>query len=504
MSRVIGIDIRTGHVRAVLVRLGYRRPAIERMVEVSRSTTETLRQAIQACVVPIAQHGEAVAVAVSAERAFIHRIVLPGSARKQLAEVLPFEIEAQVPIEMDELVFDYRVLPQVKGDDTITAITASARTETVRELIELTQEAIGRGPDRVGCGPLPLGNLCTVSKALADPGPIALVDLGGEISEVAIVAGGEPVLARTLSRGMASLPEGAPQLAAELRQTLAAWTVHGNAPVGRVVLLGSGATDPNAPAYLSYMLGVPAEPLQDLEVDGLDPETRTQLPQYAKALALALSLGSRPRDPDLRQGQLTFHRGYEFLKEKLPLLSGLVGAIVISLVFATWAEMRALGREQAALESALATVTREILDEETSDPDRVIELLQPNASKVASDPMPYADAFDVMVELSEGIPMDLTHDVEELDFRKRHAKLKGIVVSKTDAQRVADIVKKWECAKGVSLGKITQVVNDDKQKYTLDFDLQCPLDADPKARKKPKAEGQEKDPAKAENQEAEE
>ena len=116
--------------------------------------------------------------------------------------------------------------------------------------------ALGRSPERVGCGPLPLANLASLSPAFAEAGPLALVDLGAARTEVLIVGGGEPLSARTLSRGMADLPEGAPALAAELRQTFAAWLATGVEPIQRVWLLGFGALDPYGPAYLSQTLGV--------------------------------------------------------------------------------------------------------------------------------------------------------------------------------------------------------------------------------------------------------
>jgi general secretion pathway protein L len=92
----------------------------------------------------------------------------------------------------------------------------------------------------------------------------------------------------------------------------------------------------------------------------------------------------------------------------------------------------------------------------------------------------------VMVELSKVIPLSVTHDIEELDVQRGHVKVSGVVGSTADAQLVAGGMKAHRCFSDAKISKITQVVNSDRQKYVLEFDLKCPEDAAKK--KKPKAE----------------
>src|SRR3954462_11134923 len=113
MAKIIGIDIRNRYVRAVLLRTSYRKIALEALVEIDRSEVPGLDEAVQACLLPLAPHSDAVAVAVDGSAAFIHRLRLPPTALKQLDEAIPFELEAQIPVEMDELVYDYIQLPRI-------------------------------------------------------------------------------------------------------------------------------------------------------------------------------------------------------------------------------------------------------------------------------------------------------------------------------------------------------------------------------------------------------
>ena len=485
MGRFIGVDIRATHVRAVLLRTAGRRVFIERLLEVDRTVVPTLTEALRAGVQPLLQHGEPVALAIEGDRSFIHRIRLPVHAQRQLADVLPYEIEAHVPLDIDDLVHDHRVVSS--NSDGLVVMTAAARTDYVRDRIALCKEAIGQAPERIGCGPLPLVNVAPLIPDLNHDKPVALIDLTASHTEVLVVMKGEPMFARTLSRGLKSLPAGANAMGAELRQTLNAFAVHSGEAVERVELVGHASSDPQAIPFLSYQLGVDVSPLDELSVEGVESQDRPLIARFAKAIAVALSMGSKARDLDLRQGPLVQQRGFTFLKEQIPLLSGLAAAIVISFAFATWAEMRALNREEEVLSASLLQLSSSMLDEETDDPELVTELLDRGGGAEILDPMPHADAFDIFVELSKGIPMEITHDIEELDLRRGKVKMHGIVKSKSDAQKVEEIVKKWECAQNVKLGKITQVVNSDNQKYLLNFDLACPQDQ----KKKEKKSGEE-------------
>ena len=98
-------------------------------------------------------------------RSVVHTLSLPASVQKQLDEVLPFELEAALPVDMAESVFDFRVRSAKTGFDTteatpqIAVLAMVARTEDVRARIELVKGALGQEPERVGAGALTLANL---------------------------------------------------------------------------------------------------------------------------------------------------------------------------------------------------------------------------------------------------------------------------------------------------------------------------------------------------------
>lgn len=485
MALLIGIDIRATHVRAALVRTSYRRVTIERLLETDVGP-DGIEQALLACVHPLLPHTDGMAVALEGEQSFIHRLTLPPTAMKQLQSVLPYEVEAQIPVDIDDLVYDHRLLRRVSNTDPVLVMVAAGRTEQVQKRIELVERVLGKPPERVGIGPLTLANLASISPELAGPGPLCLVDLGGSRTEVVILSHGEPAFARTLSRGTAGLPATAPALAGELRQTMAAWAAASGTSVEALYLLGGGAHAPGAENYLASELGLMVRQLPALALDGITPEIADTIPRFAKAISLAVGLSGRARDLDLRQGPLSYQRGFGFLKEKAPILTGLGVAILVSFLFATWAELRTLNREEEVLAGALSSLSKEVLGQESADAEEVNGLLEKAQSKEESDPLPPMDALDVMVELSNAIPTSVTSDIEEFDMQKTHVKVNGIVGSATDAQTIANNLKTAHCIADVKIAKVTQVINSDRQKFVLEFEAKCPEEA--KKKKKPEGE----------------
>jgi len=214
------------------------------------------------------------------------------------------------------------------------------------------------------------------------------------------------------------------------------------------------------------------------------PDIVAALPRFAKSLALAAGLSGKAVDLNLRSGPLSFQRGFSFLKERAPLVVGLVAATLVSFLFSSWADLHALAREHEDLEKTMSALSKQALGEELTDPAAVSEAIERAKAKEEPDPMPHMDGFDVMVELSNAIPMSVTHDVEELDVDHAHVRVNGIVPTTADAQNVSTKIAEHRCVSGSKIAKVSQVLNDTRQKYVLEFELKCPEDTGVKKKAK--------------------
>lgn len=483
MSTWLGIDIGTTAVKVAAIRSSYRKVQLVGLASVevvqAGGVAEAISMAARAVMDDKHGLGDAIAIAIEGSRATVKIISLPANAAKQLAEVLPFELEASLPFDLAEAVFDYRLLPGVreKKGEELSVLAGVAKTADVKARIDLVKGALGVEPERVDLGAFPIARLVHHVPALGE-GVVAVVDLGTVSSDVVILSSGEPLFARTIGLGTKGLPGTAAKLARELRTTIAAHRAQGGEPPVRVILCGGGAYVSGAEAFLATALQLPVEKLPPpaIEAPSLEPERVATIARFAKAIGLALDLGPRPTGLNLRRGELAFERGMAWIKERVPLLAGLAAVILVSFFFSAWAQLHAKSKEKAVLEAALATVSKDVLGEETTSAERAKELLAKQTAINDEDPLPHADAFDVMVKLSEQIPESMTHDIEELDVQKNHVIVHGIVNTVAETETIRTNLKGERCFSEPKITRTTQMVGENRQKYVLEFDLKCPED----------------------------
>src|SRR5258708_307097 len=135
MPTWLGIDIGSATVKAAVVRSTYRRTALARLaaadVASSGSPAAAVRDAVTRALEGEAQAVDAIAVAIDGSRAAIHRLTLPAAAQKQLADVLAYELEAQVPFDLASAVFDWKQLERGPDKDELSVVAAVARVDDV-------------------------------------------------------------------------------------------------------------------------------------------------------------------------------------------------------------------------------------------------------------------------------------------------------------------------------------------------------------------------------------
>lgn len=507
MSTFLGIDIGTTAVKVAAIRTAYRKVQLVGLASVEIGQVGGVVEAIQAAArAVVGERGaDAIATSVEGQRATIRMLGLPASAAKSIGEVLPFELESALPFDVTESVYDWRVLPgmrEKKGEE-LAVLVAVARIADVQARIDAIKTAMGAEPERISVGAFPVANLVPWLPGLGegadarpreDAGPprvIAMVDLGTVTSDVILLKNGEPVFARTVGLGTKGLPGTAAKLARELRTTIAAHRSQGGDPPTRVLLCGGGSYVSGAEAFLSSALELPVEtlPMPTLDATGatVTQEQVSTMAKFAKSIGLALGLTRAGLGVNLRRGPLAFERGFAWVREKVPVLAGLAAVILVSFLFGAWAQLYAKSKERAVLEKSLATVSKEVLGEETNSPARANELLTAQTTLADDDPLPHADAFDVMVKLSEAIPATMTHDIEELNIEKGHVIVHGIVGSIPEAQQIRTNVAAERCFQDPKITRTTAQVGGSAQKYVLEFDIKCPEDMKGAEKKKAQA-----------------
>jgi len=495
MARYVGIDIGATQVKVAVIRGSARKWTIEDLRAIDRVPAEvayatggaapvqTLDEIVAEAAREVSANNHPLSVGFDGTRTYVRSLELPAAVRRRLAEVIPFELEAQLPFDLEDAVFDYRPRPGIAANLSQPVLVAAARIDDVRERIDLVKRTLGREPDHVSPSSFALADLAAALPTFKAPNPAgpratrAILDLGYDESELLILDGVEPVFGRTMSRGVHGMPQTAGALAREIRQTFTAYRAAGGEPPTDIYLTGGGALVADLPRWLSGELQMPVEllSLQALEDEAKRPDTL----RFARAMGIALSAAPKRRGLDMRRGPLSFERGYGFLREKVPILAGLAATVLVSFLFATWTRARNLSADRRTLEQTLEATTRDVLGEATSSPERVQELVGSKGPAGDDDPMPRADAMDVLVQISELIPTDkMKHDIEKLEVGRAVAGgsrviISGIAPTGADVSTIEGNLKTYRCFVNPTVTKKTKAIADDRQKYTLETELRC-------------------------------
>ena len=248
---------------------------------------------------------------------------LPATAQKQLADVLAYELEAQIPFDLEGAVFDWRLLEHDRrGRRSCPSWPRSRASKTCARASSSSRRRPSQEPERVGVGRVRARRRSSrTSPPLAEGETVAVVDLGAKASEVLILERGEPVFARTLSTGTEGLPgHGRPPCARPPRQ------------LRRTSRAGRRSAEPRVPVRRRRVrLGGRGVPLRVARDPGAGsagagrstwprsaPRRCASCPATRRPSSLALSLAGRGAGMNLRRGPLAFERGFAWVRERIP------------------------------------------------------------------------------------------------------------------------------------------------------------------------------------------
>lgn len=160
------------------------------------------------------------------DAAAVRTLRFPFSDPRKIQQTLPFELEAEIPFDLDDVVISWSVLRQLKTDDGVSeteVLAAYARRESVSEHLELLAE-VGVDPRHVEFDALALDDLFdgvwknegpdhmapvaqTPGGTVIETGPdapapgVAMVDIGHRRTSVCILEDNRVVSAQTILHG---------------------------------------------------------------------------------------------------------------------------------------------------------------------------------------------------------------------------------------------------------------------------------------------------------------
>ncbi len=479
MSRILGLDITEDTLRGAVVRLAMRRVEAERYAEVPiapaddpEAKAQALADAVRALMADLDRTVDGAVVCLGGEEASLRRLELPAAAAKRLKQVLPFELEALLPFDLEDSIIDYQPVERTT-EKLVLLATAVPKTRIGLHLSELT--AAGIDSLEMAVGAASLDGLVHVDPALATGGPFVLVHVDRVSTDLLVLENGHPVLARTLSGGVADIERGETQeIDAGLRRTVASFRAQGGADPVAVYLTGLGAELSDCVALVENVTGKPVS-FVALPTPPIAPPEWA--PRFARALALGARMIGKGKRLNLRQGEFAPTRSIGGLRKHAPLLAICGAVVAVCFLFSVFVRRHVLETEHEALVAQLETTTETLLGEKAHTAAEARALLQREVAQ--DDPLPAFDAFDALDALSRSIPASITHTTRRLlievddETRDGRLEIEGEVGSIADRDTIAAALEEHGCFPELERGPTRPGRNNAGTVYRLESSIKC-------------------------------
>jgi general secretion pathway protein L len=505
--RILGLDVGSHSAKAVELRQTLRGVEVVQLRHLpfpapDADLGEALAEWIQSHDLP----RENVVVGLPGDRISSRRLSFPFKDRKKIGAAVPFELEGQVPFELDDYFVDWEITGQ-RGNETEVVATLAAKSQ-VRTVLDRLAEAT-LSPDIVEAEGLVLSNLTSVFDL---PGARLLVDIGHRKTTLCLCVDGRAVAARTvplaglaITRALArdravdeaeaerlKVEEGVGEADGEARETLerlareilrTVGSLEALLPGGiegleTVHLLGGSGRLHRLDEFLAERTGLrtqrlplPAGELGAAFLAGGDPLL------FGPAMALALRGSSQANTRmNLRQGELGARIDYRQMGRELrPTLWLAVGALVLGgLSIGTRLALDA--RRAEALEAQASALVAEALPNTapSADPLATMQQAVRSAQRRADTLGVYRgnlSALDILTEISRRVPPDLDVIFEELSIDRQVIQIKGHSPSFGSVDALSGQLAQFGPFAEVTVGDITADARRGGQNFSVRISL---------------------------------
>ena len=436
-----------------------------------QSETEAIRKAVGRVLSEAERAPDRIVAALDGEAASLRLLDLPLGVEKKIAEVLPGELEAVLPFDIDEAVVDFQIVG--RDETTIQLMAVAAPRDNVAARLRQLQE-VGADPRELAVGAAVFDGLGGLIGESLEGRTVLIIDVGAHATDFAVLTNGRCTFARTVSGGVDLVESGKRGLlGSALQRTLATYRAQRAEDPSLILLSGETAPMESARQWLSEQLGIECGTVPLPSASGADEDT---LPKFAKAAALASRAITRRKQLDLRQGEFASKAAAGELRRHLRLIAVCVAAVLLSFIVSLGARYRVARTEHDELTQRLAEVSQDLLDEEVKSALHARELL--TAGPRIDDPLPRFDAYDVLEAISESIPVEIQHDTRRMlieiddDGQSGRFEIQGTVGSIAERDTLVESLQAHRCFSNVDKGSISTAVGDRKD-YKVAVKVEC-------------------------------
>lgn len=500
MRRVLGLDVGSHSVKAVELNQTLQGLVVvqQRCLPIAEEGHAALDERLRDFAREFSLPRDHVICALAGDRLSSRRLAFPFRDTKRLSQAVPFEVEGQLPFELDQVFVDWE---RVGGDRQHSEVLATvAPRAEVGRLLRLLREA-DLEPRVIEAEGLVLGNLAAL---ISLPGTRLFLDIGHRKSTLSLGLDGRIVSARTVQIGGLALTRaiarergcseaeaerlkcehgifgsdggsGSPaalavldRLVREIVRTLSGLEpLLGGPAVARldeITLLGGGARLAQIDTHLARRTGIQTARLDLPPVVGGAPLLTGADPLlYASALSLSLrgSFQARTR-MNFRQDELAYRRdlravGHEFA------WTGRLAAIACALLAVSIGTSIAVQSRRASQLQQLVAAEFAATFPGKTPPSNVVAALR-DAVKSARDRADFLgvnaanlSALDILSQLSAHVPPDVDVVFEEVGIDPNVVRIRGYSKSFEAVERLKTELSKLD---GFSQVQVSEIQSD--------------------------------------------
>jgi general secretion pathway protein L len=522
MARVLGLDLGSHTVKGVIVETTYRGATVKAYltapVPPDGSSLDRLKAALPKLVEQGAALVDTVVVSLPGTTLATHPISLPFSDPKKIESTLAFEVESQLPYDLDDAVYDHQVgSSDEKGAQLLVGV---ARKTELKPTLDLLREAKLDPRIVTHAGLVYQSLLHTLPGTLVEgDGAVAILDLGHERCSVAIgKPGGVVEFARTFAGGgwaltkalstefKISLPDaqawkeehgavGTEVVGAEaeraagafmraiqpvlrdLRSSLKSYNARSHRPIGALLLCGGTSKLRGLPEQLGRDLNLPTRLLE------LPAETRDVLgvgrQEAAQAYALALrgtATGAKAPRFNLRRGEFGFKSDFDFASDKFGQMAAFAVVLFVLLIASGIVRNSVLERREKQVDAVLCDVTQRILGKCEKDFTIALSLLKGQESPAAG--IPPRTAATLLAELTSHVPPDMKVTFDQVVIDLDRISLRSETENSKTLEELIAALKTYKCFKEVNEGRVEKSKDGTKVNTRLDIQVECPAETE--------------------------
>lgn len=526
MARILGLDIGSHAVKAVVLESALRGFTVKGHFEVSvpaeGDRLERLRAPLMQLRTTAAGGADNIVVALPGLASATHSLSMPFSDAKKIEATIGFEVEGQLPFDLSEAVFDYQVASS--NEQGANLLVGVVKKDDLGPLLTLLSD-VKFDPRIVTHPALVYQSLLTSLPASSGPenadDAVALVDLGhervtltigrigGPVEAARVFSGGGAALTRALSTefkiplpeaqswkethgavGAEAVGPDAERAAGaflrafqpvlrELKTTLKSYTARTRHQVGRLILCGGTARLKGLPEQLERDLGISTRLLE------LPEEVQSALGENAGAgLALAYTLAARGANTggkaprfNLRKGEFTFKSDFDFARDKIAQIGAFAAVLFVLLIASGIVRNSFLKQREKQIDDLLCETTQKVLGKCERNFDIALNLLRVKESPAAG--LPKRTAATLLATLTQRLPADVPLTMGRIVIDLDRITLMCETDTSKHVEEIIAALQAEKCFKDVKEGKVDKNKDGTKATFGIDISVECPEDASP-------------------------